>query len=523
MEVLLSAARTALVLVLGSPAPSPSETPDTLDTPTGFFSASVTTGVIAYAERPVVLVRTREQAEDEWLPVPSSGPRLYEEYRDVVLGLDLTRPCDTLIEYTFAAAASRGAALRIVHGWSQPPVFGPGSVAAVDPGHGVPPAHAAPRLLDEVLRPWHRDFPAIEVKRQCVVGHAQDHLVDASKDASLLVVGRRIRRSAIGPQIGPVTRAVLRRATAPWRSSRTTDFPHRVLQLSAPRRHSPPVGPREGRVSARKHHHGASGPSCVPHSAATRILFRTPRLCAAGADGIHIRRRTAPMPPRPEGGTPVGRVRGESGNGHASLGHGEDDGARRAGRDKHPRPLPSPQLVRLPAVWRALVRHRAVPLTSPAAKHRNCYPTSIDITRARDSPTARCRAGLASARRQRKALPGVTPRGRFQFGPFPVRLQPITGRYPVSGHATAIPGVRSSTTSTTPWTAPAAVGVLGPLVDTSRYPCPASIPTPQFRPSNRPPVAARADHVRTHPRRSAECQPPQTAPEPNARAADSIR
>ncbi|WP_326648879.1 MULTISPECIES: universal stress protein [unclassified Streptomyces] len=47
------------------------------------------------------------------------------------------------------------------------------------------------------------------------MGHAQDHLVDASKDASLLVVGRRIRRSAIGTHIGPVTRAVLRRATAP--------------------------------------------------------------------------------------------------------------------------------------------------------------------------------------------------------------------------------------------------------------------------------------------------------------------
>ncbi|AVZ76723.1 stress-inducible protein [Streptomyces lunaelactis] len=213
MQVLLSAARTAAVLVLGSPAPSPSETPDTLDTPTGFFSASVTTGVVAHAERPVVLVRTGEKAEDEWLPVPGSGPRLYEEYCDVVLGLDLSRPCDTLIEYAFAAAASRGAALRIVHGWSQPPVFGAGA-AAVDPSHSIPP-HSASRLLDDVLRSWRRDFPGIEVKQQCVVGHAQDHLVDASKDASLLVVGRRIRRSAIGIHIGPVTRAVLQGATSP--------------------------------------------------------------------------------------------------------------------------------------------------------------------------------------------------------------------------------------------------------------------------------------------------------------------
>jgi nucleotide-binding universal stress UspA family protein len=41
------------------------------------------------------------------------------------------------------------------------------------------------------------------------------HLVDASREASLVVVGRRIRRGALGTHIGPVTHAVLHHSIAP--------------------------------------------------------------------------------------------------------------------------------------------------------------------------------------------------------------------------------------------------------------------------------------------------------------------
>ncbi|MFC4466919.1 universal stress protein, partial [Streptomyces xiangluensis] len=40
-------------------------------------------------------------------------------------------------------------------------------------------------------------------------------LVDVSSGASLVVVGRRIRRNPFGTHIGPVTHAVLHHATAP--------------------------------------------------------------------------------------------------------------------------------------------------------------------------------------------------------------------------------------------------------------------------------------------------------------------
>lgn len=203
VEVLLAAADKAEMLVLGSRG---------LGALGGFLTGSVSMPVIAHAERPIVLVRAGERAEDE-MPTGDGAVRP-AQYRDVVLGLDLTRPCDEVIEYAFATAAARGAALRVVHGWDTPLVYGY-DPAAVDPGHGVAMGLREASALTDALRPWRGKFPQVDVKEQCVVGRAADHLVDASKDASLLVVGRRVRRAAIGAHIGPVTHAVLHHAAAP--------------------------------------------------------------------------------------------------------------------------------------------------------------------------------------------------------------------------------------------------------------------------------------------------------------------
>ncbi|MCB5178269.1 universal stress protein [Streptomyces antimicrobicus] len=203
VEVLLAAANKAEVLVLGSRG---------LGALGGLLAGSVSLPVVAHAECPVVVVRAGDRAEEEKQPV--DGPIDRARYLDVVLGLDLTRPCDELIEFAFSSAVARGAALRVVHGWDVPIVFGH-DPEAVDPGHGVAMGLREASVLTDVLRPWRGKFPEVDVKEQCVVGGAADHLVDASKDASLLVVGRRVRRAAIGPRIGPITHAVLHRAAAP--------------------------------------------------------------------------------------------------------------------------------------------------------------------------------------------------------------------------------------------------------------------------------------------------------------------
>jgi nucleotide-binding universal stress UspA family protein len=63
--------------------------------------------------------------------------------------------------------------------------------------------------------PVAQEFPGVEVTEDSSYGTPGNHLVDASRKASLVVVGRRVRRSPFGAHIGSVTHAVLHHSTAP--------------------------------------------------------------------------------------------------------------------------------------------------------------------------------------------------------------------------------------------------------------------------------------------------------------------
>lgn len=199
VEVLRSAADEAEVLVLGSRA---------LSTLAGFVTGSVSMSVLAHALRPVVLVRPKSRAGDGG----SAEPEDEAHEGDVVLGLDFSRPCDELIEYAVEAAMVRGAALRVVHTWSPPPIYGY-DPAAVDPRHIDALGAAEASALDDVLRPWRAKFPSVRVETRCVADRPAEHIVEAAEDAALLVVGRRIRSGLT--HIGPVTHGILHHARTP--------------------------------------------------------------------------------------------------------------------------------------------------------------------------------------------------------------------------------------------------------------------------------------------------------------------
>ncbi|MET9854525.1 universal stress protein [Streptomyces sp. NPDC006450] len=205
LTVLADAAQEAEVLVLGSRG---------LGAMTAFLVGSVSQAVLAHAERPVVVVRTGSWMESAYLSAPDgSGPQ-EGAYRPVVLGLDLSRPCDELLDYAFHAAAARRAPLRVVHGWSMPPAytFDPALIAPeIRDGMAAGTATA----LGDALRPWRSKYPEVRVEEESSVGPAAGHLVEASAGASLVVVGRRIRRSAIGTHLGPVAHALLHHSAAP--------------------------------------------------------------------------------------------------------------------------------------------------------------------------------------------------------------------------------------------------------------------------------------------------------------------
>lgn len=204
VPALLANAQDTELLVLGSRQLGPVA---------GFLVGSVGLAVVARAERPVVLVRAGAAAEDERLPDASGAASDTTAYRDVVLGLDLEEPGDAVVEFAFEAARRRAAVLRVVHGWNPAAVYGYG--ASLDAGLEAELAQETRHGVDDVLRPWQDKFPGVEVRAQAVVGSAGRHLVHASRDAALVVVGRKRRRAPVGGRIGPVTHAVLHHACAP--------------------------------------------------------------------------------------------------------------------------------------------------------------------------------------------------------------------------------------------------------------------------------------------------------------------
>ncbi|MCT9008895.1 universal stress protein [Streptomyces sp. NPDC054766] len=203
-DALAEAAKSAELLVLGSRG---------LGGIGGFMVGSVGLSTVAHADSPVVLVRALEAAADEHELDPAGVPSAATPFRPVVLALDVEHPDEALIEFAFDAAKRRATSLRVVHGWYPPPYYAYGT--PVNPALHEALALSASGAVTEVLRPWRKKFPDVEVVEDSRYGSAAVLVVDASREASLVVVGRRIRRSPFGAHIGHVTHSVLHHSTAP--------------------------------------------------------------------------------------------------------------------------------------------------------------------------------------------------------------------------------------------------------------------------------------------------------------------
>ena len=200
-EALVRAGGQAELLVLGSRAFSGFG---------GFMAGSVALATVAHVKRPVVLVRADQTPADERVPDAEGRPSAREPYREVVVGVDTTHPCEEVLAFAFESAALRNAPLRVVHTWQPSRLPGPG-------GEEVNAAakKAAEQELAAMVRPWRKKFPTVEVHERVEDGHPAQQLLHSTTEAGLLVVGRKTRPGRIGTHTGPVAHAMMHRVRCP--------------------------------------------------------------------------------------------------------------------------------------------------------------------------------------------------------------------------------------------------------------------------------------------------------------------
>ncbi|MFJ3879222.1 universal stress protein [Streptomyces sp. NPDC090077] len=141
----------------------------------------------------------------------------------VVLGLHVTETPEDVLSFAFAEAAARGTTVQVVSAYQIPPgptavLGGPFAVippeALADDGDAVPAEREMLRAQTRRLEGVRARHPEVPVEQAAEPGNAAGRLVDASRSAALVVVGRhhpRVRTLLIGS----VAHAVLQHAHGP--------------------------------------------------------------------------------------------------------------------------------------------------------------------------------------------------------------------------------------------------------------------------------------------------------------------
>jgi len=160
---------------------------------------------------PVVVVPRPGREVDGEPPVEHGpGPR-------VVAGLKVDNPDEVTLAFAFAEAALRGARLQVIAAYPWPVQ---NWAAAGDLVPSVIDQDAIENetrtLAEDVLAPHRAEHPDVRCDAYALPGDAAGLLVDASKNADLVVVGRH-RRRLLAParMLGSVTHAVLLHAASP--------------------------------------------------------------------------------------------------------------------------------------------------------------------------------------------------------------------------------------------------------------------------------------------------------------------
>ncbi|MDJ0344729.1 universal stress protein [Streptomyces sp. H10-C2] len=172
----------------------------------GLLLGSVSLRVAARTRSPLLVVRG-----DHVLPQPGAGPG------EVLLGIESDTDTDAAA-YAFEEAARRGSPLRVLHAWTYrhlaPAGLVPMPTSRVQDDIDLRSRteSAVPGHVVATLRCRHPGVPVHTLSVRSGPAHA---LLEATRAAGVIVVAAHRRPGRLGPQLGPVTSALLRHSHCP--------------------------------------------------------------------------------------------------------------------------------------------------------------------------------------------------------------------------------------------------------------------------------------------------------------------
>ncbi|GAB7006622.1 universal stress protein [Nocardioides sp. AN3] len=161
------------------------------------ITGSIIGGVAGHAACPVVVVPAGTERR------PALGV--------IVAGVKIVSASHDLVRQAFELAADRGSRLVILHAWESPSPYDDLLSSRLDvPGWEERSVKELDQIVDEVSA----DFTNVTAEVRIVHGQPARALIDASAEADLLAITRRLHGFPLG-HLGAAGRAVLRETRAP--------------------------------------------------------------------------------------------------------------------------------------------------------------------------------------------------------------------------------------------------------------------------------------------------------------------
>lgn len=130
----------------------------------------------------------------------------------IIVGVDGSDASLDALRWALAEARRRGDAVEVLHCWH---VAYYGDISGMMPVPGAVLEEAAQAVVTDTLAAVKDDAEGVELRGRAVQGAAAHTLVEASKNADLVVVGRRGHGGFVGLLMGSVATQVAGHAACP--------------------------------------------------------------------------------------------------------------------------------------------------------------------------------------------------------------------------------------------------------------------------------------------------------------------